>query len=116
MPCETRRLIKPKIKPKPKAKDQTKKKVIKLIKKRGWTFNQISDYKFTATKPYTKDKIDIEFLESGMVKITVPGQISAANHLSAESLVNEITQVVGGMVTLEHLHGKSHTHTHAMHA
>lgn len=54
------------------------------------------------------DKINIEIMEDGQIKITTDA-ISQANHCSADELLDEITKMLGGeRVTKKTRHGHSH--------
>lgn len=61
-----------------------------------------------------KDKMTVEFLDNGVIKITSADAISAPNHANAESLIREIKKDAGGKTTHKKLKkGFAHTHTHA---
>lgn len=55
------------------------------------------------------DKIEIEILEDGMIKITT-GEISKANHCNADELIGEIEKLAGGERQREKKIGHVHTH------
>ena len=69
----------------------------------GWTLKEVSPSKYLATKLYSNDKIEIEVLQNGMIKTTVPGKISPANHASAEQFLLNIARAGGGTVTRSRL-------------
>jgi hypothetical protein len=64
------------------------------------------------------DNIQIEVLEDGTISVTTD-QVSGANHMSADKLLKELAEVLGGPVAVKkrskfHLHGdlsgKLHEH------
>ena len=64
------------------------------------------------------DKIEVEILDDGSLKITTD-KISAANHGSAEILIRELITNAGGDAQRtrkghahDHSHEHDHTHTH----
>jgi len=63
-----------------------------------WTLKKEGKAKYTATKPYSKDKIQIEVLADGTIKTTTD-KISAANHASAEMFLLNMARAAGGLVT-----------------
>lgn len=98
-------------------KTKSKKIVFEQSKKQGWTITQQSEWKYTASKPYSTDKMEIEILDSGTVRITT-GKISAVNHVSAENFHRNIQQQMGGKMTsrskpgaIAHSH-EGHLHVH----
>lgn len=128
MPCATQRVLKPikketadKKKQKPKPKAQLKKIVQQKAKKLGWNLRPASNtaigrWKLIATKPFTQDRIEIQMLGAGVLKITVPGTISAPNHMSAENFLREIHEAHGGEMEVRQIHSHGahvHVHTHA---
>ncbi len=60
----------------------------------------------------TTDKMTIEILPDGMIKITTDA-ISAPMHMSAESFLREISRLAGGEVEIETKQGHAHQHVHA---
>lgn len=61
------------------------------------------------------DKIEIEILPDGSLKITTD-RISGPNHMNAEALLREVATLAGGTVTSKHKPGlQRHTHTHGGH-
>jgi len=86
--------------------------------KTGWVITRVKNFEYTASKPYSTDKLEIKILDSGTVRVSA-GKISAANHASAEMFLNCIQAAMGGPVTVKqksgtvaHSHGGLHTHTH----
>ena len=60
-----------------------------------------------------EDKIEIEILEDGTIKITTDN-ISPANHLSADQFLREIERLAGGSVTKQkNRRAGQHVHRHA---
>ena len=57
-----------------------------------------------------QDEIQIEVLADGTIKVTTDN-ISPANHMSADKLVDFIAQMAGGQTTRQS-RGHSHVHTH----
>ena len=55
-----------------------------------------------------EDKIEIEILEDGQIKV-VTDQISPANHLNADEFLAYISELAGGQETREK---RKHGHTH----
>lgn len=119
-PCNTTRLYQP-IKTKSNSKTKSKAIVKAQAEKMGWQLKSVAGKPWTriATKPFSQDKIEITFLKSGSVKITVPGKISPANHTSAELFLMHIQKELGASVQVTqmgagatHSHGGL-THTHA---
>ena len=55
------------------------------------------------------DKIEIEILEDGKIKITTEG-ISKANHCNADELLGEIEKLAGGERQKRRRIGYVHTH------
>lgn len=112
MPCETQRIYQPE-REKDKDRKKSKKKIQQQAKTLGWQLTPGKDKNtVVATKPFSKDKIIIEVLKSGSVKVTVPGKISAANHSSAEVFLNTIQMVIGPIEEMHHIHGGA-AHSHA---
>ena len=64
------------------------------------------------------DKIKYEILEDGTVTIDTD-QISGPNHLSADELLRQLSDLLGGGVEVRHkkssLHQHSHSHDHDHH-
>lgn len=64
-----------------------------------------------------KDIIDFEIMADGVIKIRTD-KVSAANHVSADQLMELIRDAAGGETTTEkrkdahHHHHHGHTHTH----
>jgi hypothetical protein len=67
-----------------------------------------------------QDNIQYEILADGTISITTD-QVSATNHVSADKLLAELFDVVGGTVTAEkrsrlaggmHVHMHDHIHQH----
>lgn len=65
------------------------------------------------------DSIRFEVLKDGTIKSTVVGQISEANHSTAENLFADMARLTGGPVTRtpiedsdhhQHQHGHEHQH------
>lgn len=122
MPCDTIRDYEWE-KEQERKRDEDRKKQLKLNSKKmileqsskaGWTLKQESEWKFTATKPYSNDKIEIEILDSGTVR-TSTDKISPANHMSAERFLMNIQGVMGGKVTIRQKLGTPHSHGTHMH-
>lgn len=95
----------------------SEKKVLDQAKKVGWVMTKITKSEYIASKPYSTDKLEIKFLDTGTVRVSA-GKISAANHASAETFLHCIQGAIGGKVTVRqkpgtvaHAHGL-HTHTH----
>lgn len=59
------------------------------------------------------DVIKYEILEDGTVSIETDA-ISGKNHYSADQLLKQLAELVGGPVEIKHKHGHvgAHTHTH----
>jgi len=68
------------------------------------------------------DKIQIEILEDGTLKVTT-NSISPANHIGAEAFLRDMSTLCGGKVERKareghaqhghsHTHGNGHYHTH----
>jgi hypothetical protein len=115
-PCETQREYIPvKEKAKPKTKAKLKKIVQQKAKTMGWQLKASTTvpWKLIATKPFTQDKIEITMLSQGVIKVNVPGRISAANHMSAETFLRLIHEAHGGKMDVHHKHGAA-MHVHAM--
>lgn len=54
----------------------------------------------------------VEVLPDGTLKVSID-PVSAANHGSAEKLLKQVIDSLGGEVTTTHKHGKKmHSHTH----
>ena len=61
------------------------------------------------------DDIEIEILEDGQVKFTT-SKISGANHASADQLLAELEEILGGHVERKKVKGhKQHVHKHIHH-
>jgi hypothetical protein len=66
------------------------------------------------------DVIEATVLEDGQVRLDVQGEISFANHGSADEAVAQVEKLLGGTTdvqkhghhTHEHAHGHAHTHSH----
>jgi hypothetical protein len=59
-----------------------------------------------------EDKIEIEILEDGTIKVSTDS-ISPANHLSADQFLKEIERLAGGKVTKQkNRHAGQHSHRH----
>ena len=57
------------------------------------------------------DQMQVEILEDGTVKVTIPGSIGAANHTTAQRLLDGLNALMGGgEVKVEKLHGHDHHH------
>lgn len=63
------------------------------------------------------DKITIEVLEDGTIKVTTD-RVSMPNHVNAEGFLRQMFALAGGTVTrkarhaLTHLFNRDHTHDH----
>lgn len=116
MPCETRRVYQPS-KEKTDSRTKTKKIINKRARQTGWKITEALKWKYVLSKSFTRDRIEVEILKDNKVKVTVPGQISAPNHMSAENFMQGLMADLGGVVEVHHIHGSgaahSHTHTHA---
>ena len=59
------------------------------------------------------DTLRFEILKDGTIKTTIAGQISEANHSTAENLLEDIARLTGGPVTRTALEGgERHHHQH----
>jgi hypothetical protein len=64
------------------------------------------------------DVIQVTILEDGQTRIDVQGEVSFANHGSAEEALGQIEKMLGGQTDIQshghahHHHHHSHTHTH----
>jgi hypothetical protein len=68
-------------------------------KKLAWQLKKdAKKEKYTATKPNSTDKIEIEILDNGTIKTTTD-KISMPNHASAEQFLLGIARDLGGEVT-----------------
>lgn len=125
MPCDTQRIYQPvkepkkdKPKQKPKPKVQLKKIVVAKAKSAGWLLKPASNtasgrWNLVAYKQYSQDKMKIQILNQGVIKVIVDGKISAPNHVSAENFLRLIHEAHGGEVIVQHKHGAAmHTHEH----
>jgi hypothetical protein len=110
------RVVKP-AKEKVNTRSEAKKKIKAQAAKTGWKWTEKSRWKYILSKSFSQDRIEVEFLKTGSIKITVPGQISAPNHMAAENFMRLVTGELGGTTEIQHIHGAgaahSHTHTHA---
>lgn len=59
------------------------------------------------------DKIEIELLDDGTIKVKTEG-ISDASHISADSLLNQMETLLGGHVT-RIKNPEKHNHSHHEH-
>lgn len=57
-----------------------------------------------------QDKIAVEYLKGGRVKITTD-EVSGPNHMAAENVIRYLAELMGGAVTKQS-RGKQHVHTH----
>jgi len=121
MPCDTVRDYE-QIKEIQRQRDRAAKRRVRLqaatkVKaqalKTGWVITRIKNFEYTASKPYSTDKLEIKILDSGTVRVSA-GKISAANHASAEMFLNCIQAAMGGKVTVKQKPGTV-AHTHGLH-
>ena len=100
-------------------KKELKQKSLKIAKDQskanGWVVTPVSEWKFTATKPYSTDKMEVEILDSGTIRIATD-RISPANHMSAENFHRCIQTALGGTVSNTQKLGTPHSHGHTQHA
>ncbi len=83
--------------------------------KSGWVITKKTKSEFTATKPYSTDKMEIKILDTGTVRVSTD-KISAANHVSAEAFLHCIQTAIGGKVTVRQKPGTvAHSHGGIMH-
>jgi hypothetical protein len=59
------------------------------------------------------DSMQITILQDGTIKVETD-KISAANHMTAEAFMRNISQVAGGPQTRKHRHGVLGAAVHAM--
>jgi len=57
------------------------------------------------------DKIKFSILEDGTISIETD-EISGENHVSADELLKQLAEVMGGPVQTKHKQGHSHAHSH----
>ena len=119
MPCQTQRVVQrqktvdqQKKKTKPPKRSDARKIVKEQAAKFGWSVKEKNGWKLTLTKPLSNDKIEVEILKRGMVKIDVPGSISAPNHANAERFLNYLPKALGGKL-INLVHTMAHAAMHA---
>lgn len=95
--------------------EQSKKILKEQSAKLGWTLTPKGPKTFTATKPYSTDKMEIEILDTGTIRIS-QDKISPMNHTSAEAFHRNIQTAVGGKVTIKSKLGTPHSHGSYEHA
>ena len=59
-----------------------------------------------------EDKIEIQILDDGTIKVITPG-ISGTNHRNADQMLAMMSKIAGGEMTRENTGKRGHIHKHA---